>query len=87
MEIFHAWPAPWVLLMQRSGIFWRLFSRLLRGETSYDQIVHGFGPLSYTLAPLARAGRVVTERRWGSRTLTPQPPLPAGRGEGEQNLR
>ena len=67
MEIFHAWPAPWVLLMQRSGIFWRLFSRLLRGETSYDRMVHGFGPLSYTLAPLARAGRAVTDRRWGPR--------------------
>lgn len=74
MDIFHAWPGPWVFLLQRSGMFWRTFCRTVRGDTSYDGLVHSFGPLYYTLAPLARAGRAVTGRRWGPRMEAPAPP-------------
>ena len=74
MDIFHAWPAPWVFLLQRSGMFWRTFCRTVRGDTSYDGLVHSFGPLYYTLAPLARTGRAITERRWGLRMEAPTAP-------------
>jgi len=74
MDIFHAWPAPWVFLLQRSGLFWRTFCRVVRGDTSYDGLVHSFGPLYYTLAPLARAGRAITDRRWGPRMEAPSAP-------------
>ena len=67
MEIFHAWPAPFVALFQRSGRFWRALGKVLRGERSLDGLVHSAGPLSYTLRPLAALGRGVTVRRYGSR--------------------
>ena len=67
MEILHAWPWPWVRLMQRSGGFWRRFGGVLRGEDTLDRIVHGYGPLVFTLQPAARLARLITTRRWGER--------------------
>ena len=67
MEVFHAWPVPFVALFQRSGRFWRAMGKVLRGEQTLDRIVHGAGPLSYALRPLAALCRGVTVRRYGSR--------------------
>ena len=67
MEIFHAWPPPFVALLQRSRRFWRAMCHVLRGEQSLDRIVHSFGPLSHTLQPLASLGRRVSARRHGRR--------------------
>ncbi len=66
-EIFHAWPAPFVTLFQRSGRFWRSLCQMLRGEQSLDGLVHSFGPLSYTLQPLAALARKVNARQYGHR--------------------
>ena len=67
MEIFHAWPRPWVWMMQHSDRFWRRFCRILRGDETYDHLVHSYGPLIHTLRPLARGSRRITSRRWGDR--------------------
>lgn len=65
MDIFHAWPDPWVWLLQHSGRFWDRFCAVVRGEDGYDHLVHSFGPLIVALAPMARAGRAWTSRQWG----------------------
>ena len=67
MEILHAWPPPFVTLLQRSRRFWRAMCGVLRGEQSLDGIVQSFGPLSHTLQPLASLGRRVSARRHGRR--------------------
>ena len=66
-DIFHAWPAPFVTLVQRSHRFWRSMCHVLRGERSLDGIVDSFGPLSYTLQPLATLARRINTRRYGRR--------------------
>ncbi len=65
MDIFHAWPDPWVWLLQHSGRFWDRFCAVVRGEDGYDHLVHSFGPLILALGPMARAGRAWTSRQWG----------------------
>lgn len=65
MDIFHAWPDPWVWLLQRSDRFWNRFCEVVRGDDGYDHLVHSFGPLILALAPMARAGRAWTSRQWG----------------------
>jgi geranylgeranyl reductase family protein len=65
MDIFHAWPAPWVWLLQHSDRFWARFCAVVRGDDGYDRLVHSFGPLILALAPMARAGRAWTSRQWG----------------------
>ncbi len=65
MDIFHAWPDPWVWLLQRSDRFWNRFCAVVRGDDGYDHLVHSFGPLILALAPMARAGRAWTSRQWG----------------------
>ena len=67
VEIFHAWPPPFVALLQRSRRFWRAMCGVLRGEQSMDGIVDSTGPLSYALEPLASLARGVSRRRYGSR--------------------
>lgn len=67
MEVFHAWPRPFVTLLQRSPRFWRAMCGLVRGERTLDGLVHTYGPLSYTLRPLAAAGRRVSVLRHGAR--------------------
>ena len=67
MEIFHAWPAPFVALMQRSRRFWHSMCGVLRGEQSLDRLVQSTGPLSPTLQPLASLGRRISTRRHGGR--------------------
>lgn len=65
MDIFHAWPDPWVWLLQRSDRFWNRFCEVVRGDDGYDHLVHSFGPLILALAPMAKAGRAWTSRQWG----------------------
>ena len=66
-DVFHAFPSPFVALLQHSRRSWRATSRILRGELSYDAFVHQFGPLSYALRPLAGLGRRISTRRYGAR--------------------
>lgn len=65
MDIFHAWPDPWVWLLQRSDRFWQRFCEVVRGDDGYDDLVHSFGPAILALAPMAKAGRAWTSRQWG----------------------
>jgi hypothetical protein len=67
MEVFHAWPAPAVLMATRSGRLWRQFCDLLRGEETYDSIVRSTGPFAPTLGPLASLARRITIARYGAR--------------------
>ena len=65
MDIFHAWPAPWVWLLQHSDRFWRCFCAIVRGEDRYDDLVHSFGPAILALGPMAGIGRARISRQWG----------------------
>ena len=63
MEIFHAWPDPFVWLLQHSNRFWDPAGELVRGEISYTRIVNRFGPLvAAALKPAARLARLRTGR-------------------------
>ena len=63
MEIFHAAPAPFVWLLQRSDRVWDHCARLLRGEETYDGLVNSWGPVSRALGPLTALARLKTGRR------------------------
>jgi flavin-dependent dehydrogenase len=65
MDIFHAWPDPWVWLLQHSDRFWRRFCEVVRGDDGYDHLVHSFGPAILALAPMAQASRAWTSRQLG----------------------
>ena len=67
MEVFHAWPAPTVLLATHSGRLWRQFCDLLTGDESYASIVRSTGPFAPTLGPLASVARRLTVARYGAR--------------------
>lgn len=63
MEIFHAWPDPFVWLLQHSNRFWDPAGELIRGEISYTNIVGRFGPLvAAALKPTAKLARLRTGR-------------------------
>ncbi len=63
MEIFHAWPDPFVWLLQHSDRFWNPAGELVRGEISYTRIVNRFGPLvAAALKPTAKLARLRTGR-------------------------
>ncbi|MEE8337868.1 MAG: geranylgeranyl reductase family protein [Dehalococcoidia bacterium] len=66
-EIFHVWPRPFVMLMQRSGRFWNAMSETLTGQRTIEGMVQSTGPLAYALEPLARLARRFNERRYGRR--------------------
>ena len=70
MDIFHAWPTPWVWLMQHSDRFFLRFCGILLGTETLDHLVHSFGPLTPLLHPVARGGRAITTRRWGNRLVS-----------------
>ncbi len=59
-ELFHLAPPPYVLLLQRSRHFWRLFCHLIRGEIDYRGLMRLLGPLAYLVkyfSHLAQARR------------------------------
>lgn len=63
MEIFNAAPAPFVWMLQHVGPFWNGACRMIRGETTYTELAHFAGPVSYTLlGPTARASRLLNVR-------------------------
>ncbi len=63
MEIFHAWPDPFVWLLQHSTHFWNPAGDLIRGEIDYTKIVGRFGPaVAAMLSPVARLARLRTGR-------------------------
>ncbi len=66
-EIFHAWPRPFVMLIQRSTRFWNAMAETLTGERTIEGMVRGTGPLTYALEPLAALARRINERRYGRR--------------------
>ncbi|MDP6607031.1 MAG: geranylgeranyl reductase family protein [Dehalococcoidia bacterium] len=63
-EILHAWPRPFVTLIQRSERFWAAMAETLTGERTIDALVRRAGPAASLLASLARR---VTARRYGER--------------------
>ncbi|MDA1239716.1 MAG: NAD(P)/FAD-dependent oxidoreductase [Chloroflexi bacterium] len=64
MEIFHAWPDPFVWLLQHFGPFWGGACAAIRGETTYIDLTYRVGaPGRALLGPAARAGRFVSSRR------------------------
>ncbi|MEE8421676.1 MAG: geranylgeranyl reductase family protein [Dehalococcoidia bacterium] len=66
-EILHAWPLPFVTLIQRSRRFWGAMSATLTGERTIDGFVRRAGPASHLLTPLAALSRRLTARRYGER--------------------
>jgi len=44
-DIFHYTPAPYTFALQRSGRFWRLICRIIRGEVTYTGFLEMLGPL------------------------------------------
>lgn len=67
MEIFHAAPGPFTWLARKSDRVWRAMGGLVRGEKTYEGIVHSTGPFAATLQPLAKGARLLTDRRYGRR--------------------
>jgi geranylgeranyl reductase family protein len=65
MEVFHAWPAPFAWLAHHSDRVFGGMTALVRGERTYEDIVRATGPIAPTLGPLARAARVISNRRYG----------------------
>lgn len=65
MNIFHAWPDPFVKVLQHSRRFWRSMCHMLRGEQSLNGIVQSTGPFSHALQPMASLARRVNSRRYG----------------------
>lgn len=63
MDIFHAWPDPFVWMLQHSGRFWQGGVDLLRGDATYHDLTYQFGPVGHALlGPAASVGRMVARR-------------------------
>jgi geranylgeranyl reductase family protein len=63
MDIFHAFPDPFVWMLQHVGRFWQGGVDLLRGDATYEDLTATFGaPGRALLAPAARAGRIAAKR-------------------------
>ncbi len=64
MDIFHAWPDPFVWMLGHVGRFWQGGVDLLRGDSTYEDLTYSFGsPGHALLGPAAAVGRRVTARR------------------------
>ena len=68
-ELFHLAPPLYVALMRRSDRLWGFFCRLLRGETTYGDLMRAIGPLRLAVGFFAgwvqrwRLSRVAALRR------------------------
>ena len=63
MDIFHAYPDPFVWALQHVGRFWRGGVDLLRGEATYLDLTSSFGPPArLLLGPSATLGRLASRR-------------------------
>ena len=64
MDIFHAYPAPFIWMMQHVGPFWRSSVDLIRGDPTYMSLTERLGPVGPPLlGPTAALGRTVTRLR------------------------
>ena len=64
MDIFHAYPAPFIWMMQHVGPFWRSSVDLIRGDATYMSLTERLGPVGPPLlGPTAALGRTVTRLR------------------------
>jgi len=64
MDIFHAYPTPFIWMMQHVGPFWRSSVDLIRGEATYMSLAQRLGPIGPPmLGPTAALGRTVTRLR------------------------
>jgi len=64
MDIFHAYPTPFIWMMQHVGPFWRSSVDLIRGEATYMSLAQRLGPVGPPLlGPTASLGRTVTRLR------------------------
>ncbi|MBG93036.1 MAG: hypothetical protein CL792_03550 [Chloroflexi bacterium] len=64
MEIFHVLPDPFVWLLQHSDRFWSPAGSLIRGETTYSEIVNHFGKvLGSSLGPISKLAQLVSGRK------------------------
>ena len=64
MEIFHVLPDPFVWLLQHSNRFWDPAGSLIRGETTYSEIVNRFGQiLGSSLIPISKFSQLLTGRK------------------------
>ena len=64
MDIFHAWPDPFVWMLGHSGRFWQGGVDLLRGDATYEDLTYSFGrPGHALLKPASAIGRFITARR------------------------
>jgi len=61
MDIFHAFPDPFVWMLQHVGQFWQGGVDLLRGDATYVDLSYQFGPAGHALlGPAASVGRFVS---------------------------
>jgi len=61
MDIFHAFPDPFVWMLQHVGRFWQGGVDLLRGDATYVDLSYQFGPAGHALlGPAASVGRFVS---------------------------
>ena len=65
MELFHLYPPPFVLALQRSDLMWRHCAQLIRGDEGYVDVVRSGGVLAHLLRPLEMFAREITRRRYG----------------------
>jgi len=64
MDIFHAYPTPFIWMMQHVGPFWRGSVDLIRGDATYMSLAERLGPIGPPLlGPTAALGRTVTRLR------------------------
>ncbi len=64
MDVFHAWPDPFVWMLGHVGRFWQGGVDLLRGDATYHDLTYAFGPAGHALlGPAASVGRLVTSAR------------------------
>ncbi|MEX2373585.1 MAG: hypothetical protein WD800_07260, partial [Dehalococcoidia bacterium] len=64
MDVFHAWPDPFVWMLQHVGRFWEGGCDLLRGDATYMDLTYAFGaPGHALLGPASAIGRFVSARR------------------------
>lgn len=65
MELFHLYPPPFVLALQRSDLMWRHCAQLIRGDEGYGDVVRSGGVLVHLLRPLEMLARRITCWRYG----------------------
>ena len=64
MQIFHTYPRPFVWMLQHVGMFWIGAIELIRGDSTYLDLINKFGKLGRSLLmPAAWLGKKISARR------------------------